>query len=207
MDTTQQQVSGAPSAAQAAAPAQPAQIPPPPQPAAQPIQSSQDLVPRAYLDAATRESIKRKDKVRAAKAALGEAQASVAALTTDRDALKAQVEANNSRIQALSDRMAEAALISSLRSEGLTEDAAKMLLPALRAHVSVDPETFAVTVEESKIKAAAQIIKPQPPANPRAGLHNALTSARTPPVQDRPMSARERLRAEAEALAAKLGGR
>lgn len=207
MDTPQQN-SGASGVTQAVAPAPSAPITAPlPTTQAHPAPSSQDLVPRSYLEAATQQAIARKGKVKTLKANLGQAQATLTEVTTERDKLRADAEANQSKLKAYADRMAEAALIQSLTSEGLTQDAARYLLPALRAHVEVDPSTFEVKLKEDEIKKAAAALKPaqgQPaptaPGGRAMALHSTIAAARTPAAPDREMSPRERLRAEADAL-------
>lgn len=212
---TQQQNSGASGVTQAVAPAPSApspQIAPQPQPEhTTPTPTPrQDLVPRALLDSTTQESIKRKQKAKALKTERDTLKGELGTTATERDGYKAKVEALEARIAQQAERMAEAALTQSLTSRGFTADAARLLLPALRPHVSVDAETYEVKLAEEEIEKAAAHLKPTPqpqtPASQRAlGLHQANAAARTPTLPAAPMSARERLRAEARALSGKAG--
>lgn len=208
MSDTTQQASGASGATQAAAPVQPVvhqpvitQAPPAPT-----QQAAQDLVPRSYLEAATQQAIKRKGKIKELRSEADQTRAALAEVTAERDALKAQGEAFSTKLSAYSERVAEAALIQSLTAEGLTADAAKLLIPSLRAHATVNADTFEVTLAADEIKKAAQVFKPVPP-KPGAALHSAITAARTPTLPDRPLSARERLRAEGNAISAQIKGK
>lgn len=213
MSDTQQQNSGASGVTQAVAPAPSApspQIAPQPQPDyTSPTQTPrQDLVPRSTLDNTVAESIKRKGKIKTLKTERDTLRGELGTTATERDGYKAKVEALEARIAQQAERMAEAALVSRLTTEGFTPEAAAYLIPSLRPHVTVDAETFKVELVEDEIKKAAASLKPPPAAAPtlasRAlGLHQANAAARAPALPERPMTAREKLREAARAIAAK----
>lgn len=220
MDATQQQAqaSGALGAAQAVAPAQAVQTPPPQAPAltpppapTPPSHTPHDQVPRAYLDQVTDQAKRRKEKIRAIKSDYAKALTDLTATASERDAMKATAEAAAARLKTLADRMAEQALTASLKAEGLSEDAARLLLPSLRAHVEVHQETFEVVLKSDEIKKAAAHFKPQTPQPPasthpasfgRAGaLHQQAAAARAPSTAapDQPLTPKQKLAAEINA--------
>lgn len=217
MDTTQQQAqaSGALGAAQAVAPAQAVQTPPPqapaptPPPAPSPSHTPQDQVPRAYLEDAKSQAIRRKEKIKALKSDYAKAQADLTATASERDQAKAAAEAATAKLKTLADRMAEQALTASLKAEGLSEDAARLLLPSLRAHVEVHQETFEVTLKSEEIKKAAAHFRPQtpqpsaltPPMGRAGALHQQAAAARAPSaaLPDKPLTPKQKLAAEINA--------
>lgn len=203
-----QQVSDAQSAGPAVATATPAlppqtQIQPPP-PAPQEPTRSFGMTDAEYAKQLRDESLKRKGKIKALKSEVAQRAAELEQTAKERDALKAQAAAYEERLNAMNMKRSEDALVSELRAAGFDEPAARLLIPSLKTHVTVDPKTYEVSVNKEEIGKAVAVIKPpQPPApaiNGAQRLHSLNAAARTEPTAPQPTSWRDRLKAEAQTL-------
>jgi hypothetical protein len=205
-----QQVDGAQSAGQAVATATPAitQTPSqPPQQAPEAPQRTFGMTDAEYARQAKDESIRRKGKIKALKSEVAKITTDLAQTSKERDALKAAAATYEERLNAINTKRSEDLLVSELRGAGLSEAAARLLIPSLRAHVTVDPKTYDIALNKEEItKAVAEIKPPQPQTPPQNGaqrLHQLNAAARTEPVQTRPLSALEQLKANARAVQGK----
>jgi hypothetical protein len=210
MTTITPQVDGAQSAGQAAATVTPAISQPQvtTQQPAQPAPAQEAVRPHGISDAEyarqlREESLKRKGKIKSLKSEVAKTAAELAQTQKERDALKAQATAVEAKFHQLNTRRSEDLLVARLKGAGLSEAAARLLVPSLKGHVVVDEKSYEITLNDAEIdKAVAEIKPPQPPppANGAQRLHQLNAAARTEPVQTQPLSWRDKLRQEADAI-------
>jgi hypothetical protein len=151
------------------------------------------------------ESLKRKGKIKALKSEVAQRAAELDQTAKERDALKAQAAAYEERLNAMNTKRSEDALVSELRAAGFDEPAARLLIPSLKTHVTVDPKTYDINVNKEEIGKAVAVIKPPQPTtapavNGAQRLHSLNAAARTEPSAPQPTSWRDRLKAEAQTL-------
>jgi len=210
MTTPTQQVSDAQSAGQAVATATPAPVQTPtqiqpPQPAPQEPTRSFGMTDAEYAKQLRDESLKRKGKIKALKSEVAQRAADLEQTAKERDALKTAAADYEARFTQLNTKRSEDALVLKLREEGLTEAAARRLIPSMKQYVTVDQKTFDISFDDKGLKeAVAEIKPPQPttaPANTGAQrLHSLNAAARTEAAPARPLTAREKMREEARRI-------
>lgn len=208
MTTPTQQVSDAQSAGQAVATATPAPVTPtqiqPPQPAPQEPTRSFGMTDAEYAKQLRDESLKRKGKIKALKGEVAQRAADLEQTAKERDALKTAAADYEARFTQLNAKRSEDALVLKLREEGLTEAAARRLIPSMKQYVTVDQKTFDISFDDKGLKeAVAEIKPPQPPApavNGAQRLHSLNAAARTEPTAPQPTSWKDRLKAESMTL-------
>jgi len=149
------------------------------------------------------ESLKRKGKIKALKSEVAQRAADLEQTAKERDALKTAAADHEARFTQLNAKRSEDALVLKLREEGLTEAAARRLIPSMKQYVTVDQKTFDISFDDKGLKeAVAEIKPPQPPAPTSSAqrLHSLNAAARTEQPAPQPTSWKDRLKAESMTL-------